>query len=349
MFYELNLIAFVGSANNQKFHNKKLVLWDNDKKKAVQMTQFKSPIVNIKVIKRVIFIATKEEINICIFNENFNVVEIISKVNIDFSSSFDIWISNNSTYFLASVFNKSYIKITATYDNCSKSEELKTIDTEFYDFPIQNIFYNDKINMLFVVDGNGSYIKGYNSNDFSQVCNFYRGQSFAFVSSICVIKNNYLAVSSSNRTIHIFEISYNNGNSNNNISNSNSYSYFGKLFNFFKNPFSLNKSIVKIRLNEITEKEEEMSIFDSDFKSKGLILLYDDENDHLICLGYNGIIYYVKFDADNKSYKIINKYNWCISDELKNSIYVSEDFALNLIGMQSKINIENESDNWKII
>jgi len=339
MFYELNLIALVASNNN-----KKLILWDNERKLVICSTQFKTAIVGLKALKKLIFLATKEEINICNLNDNHNYIEIISKIPIHplSNSAFDIWMLNNSSYYLSYVNEKSLIKLIIIYENYGKTQDIISFDAGFSDSPnIQNIIYNEKLNSLFIINEIGTSIKCYNCEDYSLVCEFYRGKNFAYISSISNIGDQYIAVASSNKTIHIFEINKKSKSSNN--------SYISKFYNFFKNPFNINRSLIKIRLNEISKDEEESGFFDLDFKTKGVLLLYEEELEELACLGYNGTIYFIKLDLENFSYKIINKYTWCVHNDSKNySVYISDDFSFDLVSMNNKEDIK-EIEKWKIV
>jgi hypothetical protein len=349
MFYELSLVAFAGSENNNKFHNKKLVLWDNNLKNVIHSTQFKSPILNIRIVKKLIFLSTKDEVNICNFNDKKNYIEIIAKVKFDTPATlcFEIWSraqENIQKYFLATVINKNYIQITTIFENCLEEDCVKSFDCGI-EFGVQNLIYDEKLDVLFVIDLNGSNIKGFScTNNFSLIFNLYRGKSFSLITSIISIRNKYLAVASSNRTIHIFDISEGKSEE-----VKKSTSYVKMFYNFFTNPFKLNKSILKIRLNEeITGSE--FDFYEVDFKKKGTILIYNEKKDELVCLGYNGKICIIKLEVESQTYLIKYKFDWCSTDDIKVSQYISEDFCtLELYSVNNKTEIESENDNWKII
>ena len=151
MFYELNLITFIASQNN-----KKLVLWDNDKKTVISSTQFKSEIISLKALKKLIFAATKDDINICNLNSSHKYIEIISKVAINPSSNsaFDVWMSNNSTYNLACVSDKANLRFVAIYENLAKTQDIKRINSCFIEsksiklYNFQFIFFWNIRNVL---------------------------------------------------------------------------------------------------------------------------------------------------------------------------------------------------------
>lgn len=358
MFYELSLVAIVGSQNNKTFHNRKLVLWDNIRKTVVNSTQFKSAITSLKIIKKLIFVGTKEEINICVYNESHNYIETIQKIQIDSHScsNFEVWV-NESNYYIINVLNKSQLRVNMIYCSCLEIDTLLLVETGFQN-GIQNIFYCDKIKSLFVVDSDGINIKCYHVNfdstgkiDLIARYELYRGKSTSIISSITSIQDRYLALSSCNGTIHIFDSIMEE-----NTQINRSYSYISYFYNFFTNPFKLNKSILKIRLDQI--KNNEIDFFDYDFKTKGIILLSNEQSndindnkktDELVCLSYDGKIYTIKLDLKLQNYEIKSTLDWSGIEDIKTSSnYISEDFTLDLISINKSKN-DNNSDNWKII
>jgi len=183
-----------------------------------------------------------------------------------------------------------------------------------------NYLYQIKNNgILFIVDGDGIYIKAFKINTKEKKINliscFYRGNSNSLIYSVILLNKNTAALSSSNKTIHIFEIKNINNNDeekskNNNICNRNSKSYFGNFLEFIKNPFQLNKSIIKIRLNELIESHEDSGIYENDLINKGNILFFEKENSLLKVLAYNGKLYYIKIDFVLKDYILTKIYDW---------------------------------------
>lgn len=114
---------------------------------------------------------------------------------------------------------------------------------------------------LLVADKCGKNINIYSYRDFSLLNTFYRGSSSAILSGFCMIDNNYMAVSSSNKTIHIFNIT---------TKISQSTSFFGITTSIFSQ-LKGNRSEVKIALCL------ENTFFDTDFNRKGCILIQNDK------------------------------------------------------------------------
>lgn len=339
MFYELDLVAFSGSSKNMKYHNKKLVLWDNNKKTIISSTQFKSEILSLKVLKKLIIVGTKLEINICNFNDFHNIIEIIYKIPVEentLNPCFDIWV-NRSKYYIAHLKNKSQIEVISIYENCLETEIIKNFDSEFEE--IQNIFYNEKFSCLFIVDAMGCNIKGFCCKNFSKKYEFYRGKNFAYISSIISANDKYVIISSSNKTIHIFEIYPNESMKNY------STSYFGSFLNFVTNPYKLNKSLMKINLDE----SEEFDFFGNEFRKKGCLLSFSENDQILNCLSYNGVNYQYRLNFEFFTYEMVNRINWSFDDSIKLSITISNDFTLDLVSINKNKLSEEEETNWKII
>ena len=139
---------------------------------------------------------------------------------------------------------------------------------------IQNIFFSDKTYSLFIVDKSGKYVSGFSIKDGSIICSLYRGNVNAIITSLATVNSEYITISSSTKTIHLFNVT------NSQLDEVKNESWVGKnLFSLkqrFLNPFGLNKSKIKIKI--ISDTNE--SYYDNDFNKKGTILFY--ENDTLV-------------------------------------------------------------------
>lgn len=293
---------------------------------------FKSEILGIKVFKKIIFISVNNEILICEIvkseKEEPKII-IIDRISYEWNNFniftgnnyYEIWTGENHKNYIAYIKNNSEIKINEIHENGCKKEEAWGITTNFLN--IQNIFFcklkNSQKNnflpnngILFIVDGNGINIKGYSINTEEKkvelICELFRGTTNSIISSIILLTNEIAAVSSSNKTIHLFNIfpsNINNGQLNN-------------IFKIIQNPFNLNRSILKIRIDEIYTNYNIESLFEDDYKKKGNLLIYDEEGKVLQVLGYNGKIY--NFDIkdfikqNSMGYKMKSIIDWS-SDE----------------------------------
>ncbi len=298
----------------------------------ISSTQFKNSLLNIKVLKNVIFASTKEEINICYFNKEYNMIEVKQKI-FDCSSKFDIWLFKNN-YLLSCMDQNNCIKLIEVYENDYEYHTIATIDHGLNG--IQNILYDEKSDMLFIIDSEGRNIKGYaltNLPEYKLICELYRGKSPSQITSIVTFNRKYVIVGNSNKTLHIFEMKLSEKNE----------SYFSSFYSLFLNPYKLNKSLMKIRINEFNIEDD---FFENDYRHKGNILLYNEYTDQLICISYNGKTLIFKIDIHNLKSELVNEFKWCSPvDELKNSTYVSDDVSLKF----SYCNKQIESNSWKIV
>lgn len=359
LFYECQVVAFTGSEANKRYHNKKLVLFDNNSRSVIASTQFNSVIKDIKALKQLIIVQTRENLNICRHNENKTYIETCLKISIASDSPFSIWMTYDKKYEIATISEKCVLNVTKIFENSLETEKSIKIDTKLTS-GIQTTFYCERSCILFAVDLAGVNINGYkissNSNkaEYELIFQLYRGKSEAQISSITTIRDNYVAIISSHGTIHIFDFGGTSINNGNNSSNG----YFSKFYTFLTNPYDLNKSLLKIRLNEDVVDDEGYTFFELDYKLKGSILYYDDITDELVCLSYNGKIYRIALDFKNLNYSIKSRMEWCSSECTRISQYISEEFQLDLnhhivsdrfsttFMKEESPNIENK---WKII
>ena len=79
LLYELNIIVFVGSENNEEYNNKKLVFYDSVNKKEIYSTFFISPIIDIKSILKYVFVISNKELVVYSY-ANLNEINLISSI-----------------------------------------------------------------------------------------------------------------------------------------------------------------------------------------------------------------------------------------------------------------------------
>lgn len=227
-------------------------------------------------------------------------------------NNFEGWIGENDNYYLAVISGNSNIVIHKIYENSFATESFLSINTGFVN--IQSIFYSEDsqrtLGVLFVVESNGINIKAYKIDtklkSFELISQLYRGKNESFISSVILLPNDFAAASSSNKTVHIFNLNHEKIEKN----KKKSTSYLGSFLGFISNPFQLNKSIIKIRMNLLLDIQEDFGIYEMDFMRKGNIMYYDRENNLLKILGYNGKLCYYSIDLLNNSHKLEKVIDW---------------------------------------
>jgi hypothetical protein len=240
-------------------------------RKIIASTQFNKQLINIKTIKNLIFVSTADEINVCYFNIDYNIIEVRLKIA-NVSPIFEIWPEMN---YLVACFG-TRIKIIAVFNEL-ESHELMKFETGFT--AIQKILFDSSYSILFVIDTQGTYIKIFalnkSSTEFNEISQLYLGKGGAIITSIVVIDDVFLAVNNSNKSIYIFK-----------YKTDAQTTYFTRLYNILVNPY--NTPIMKINYCDFNFEED---FFQKDFKRLGSLLLYNKENKILTSICHNGIVY----------------------------------------------------------
>lgn len=71
---------------------------------------------------------------------------------------------------------------------------------------IQSIVFCETIYSVFIVDQSGKYINGFSLKDGIMTCSLFRGNNSAIITSLTSVNKDYLCVSSSTKTLHVFQI-----------------------------------------------------------------------------------------------------------------------------------------------
>ena len=344
LIYDLNIVVFNGSSDNQEYNNKKLVFFDLNKNKEIYSTRFENEISNIKSILLFILATIGTELNIFLFKNNeFEIYKTINFPNKKFLN-YEIWNikdENNESN------NKIYLSLISEKKNCI---EIQTFNNSFIEISnkievhinfkeIQNIFYLKNLDYLCVVDIIAQYIGIYDYLNNKRLYYLYRGVNPGFITSIINIDKNFIAISNSNRTIHIFDLtSLNKVNIN----------------TFFTNLLGKNilYSCCKIRFNDLFLQKDERFFF-KDFNEKGAILYNKKNSFEFNIIGYNGYIYTIKYIPLYFKYELLNKIFFAeVNFDNVKEININDDDFMNYTGLteKEKKNINNDENNqWKII
>ena len=306
---ELNIVIFVGTENNEEYNNKKIVIYDLINQKRIYSTFFQKEILSIKAINKYIIIEFQYQLKVFSFEKSDNIIPI-KEITLPESNLYEMW--DKSTYELISL-TKIYLIYSFGKDICIS----QYIGNDWnlnkkYDYKspaknVQNFFYIEKINNIFLPDEDASYIYGINPDNGKQELCLYRGNNPGIITSITLLNKKYLAVNNLNRTIHIFDISNNNNNLN--IYNLIGGFFYGNYIN----------SIIKIKYDQLI-KEEERKIYESCFLGKGAILASEDDGIILTVIAYNGFAYKIKVNFLKREYELILKENLAKQKVVKNDI-----------------------------
>ena len=344
LIYDLNIVVFNGSSDNQDYNNKKLVFFDLKKNEEIYSTRFANEITNIKSILFFILATIGTELNIFLFKNNeFEIYKTINFLNKDFLF-YEIWNikdennENNNKIYLSLISKKKNCIEIQSFNN-SFIETKDKIEMQINFKEIQNIFYLKNLDYLCAVDNSAQYIGIYDYINNKRLYYLYRGVNPGFITSIINIDKNFIAVSNSNRTIHIFDLT--------SLNKVNINTFFTNLLG--KN---LIYSCTKIRFKDLISQNDEKFFF-NDFNQKGAVLYNKKNSFEFNIIGYNGYIYTIKYIPLYFKYEVVNKIFFAeVNFDNVKEININDDDFMNYTGLteKEKKNINNDENNqWKII
>ena len=163
LIYDLNIVVFNGSSDNQEYNNKKKVFFDLKKNEEIYSTRFANEITNIKSILFFILATIGTELNIFLFKNNeFEIYKTINFLNKDFLF-YEIWNikdenneNNNKIYLSLISKKKNCIEIQSFNNSFIETKDKIEIKINFKE--IKNIFYLKNLDYLCAVDNSAQYI-----------------------------------------------------------------------------------------------------------------------------------------------------------------------------------------------
>jgi hypothetical protein len=303
LFHELNIVIFVGSENNEEYNKKKLVIFDLIKQKTNYSTTFLNEILSIKIIDKYLIVGFEFELKIFSL-EKQDTISPINEIPLPNYDIYELWgkanseiVSSTQLYLVYSFKNKIFFN-TLTGLDLQKDEEyeIKSPCSK-----IQNFFYIEKLNQVFIPDETAYYIYSINPDDGKQVLCLYRGKNPGYITSITLLNKNYLAVNNINRKIHIFDI--NEKTNNYNIGNL----IGGMIYGSYISPF------MRIPYDKIIKKNEG-EFYDNDFQKKGALLASETDGIVLKIVAYNGYAYNIRINFLKKDFEVIYRKKICVYD-----------------------------------
>ena len=339
LLYELNIVVFVGSENNDEYNNKKLVFYDLVNKKEIYSTFFISPIIDIKSILKYVFVISNKELIVYSY-ANLNEINLISSIPFLNENNLGnvIWNKKENDDLNEELYIAMYEKkekdisvISYFSKNYFYKKNTKTINSPFS--KIQNMFYIEELDQLFLVDGTGCYISSFDIETNKLIYNLYRGNKPGEIISMCKLSKNHLAVINKNKTIHIFDLKDSNGYNIKNI--------------LYKMMSSIIYSTMKIRLKDVF-KEFENSFFNLYYNKYGCFIYNLGNSNQIYVIGYNGVGLIIKINFLKNDYVIVNQTRFFQKNSL--TIGQSIDINENDVVISSIYESKNiESNKWDII
>ena len=196
MLYKSNFLALLGGGNSPKFHNNKVVIWDDYEKKVISELKFITPIINIKLKLDLIFVICQKRIFIFDFN-SYDMIEAIDTCD-------------NKRGLIAINSDPDFTVIA--FPSLNKTCGIKNFKTKYKKtFSVNdNISYmtiNKEGKVLATANDKGTLIRIHSCIDGTILKEFKRGMDKVDYIYICFDnETKFMAVSSNKGTIHIFSM-----------------------------------------------------------------------------------------------------------------------------------------------
>ena len=277
-----NIFALVGTGDNPKFGQNKVVLWDELNQKVVNQLIVSSNIKNIKIKRTKIFII--EENNIKVFTlgnyENIDSLKTFKNKNGIFGISLD------SKLNIISYPSPDIGKIIIKDYNKKNEDNFIVNEISAHKNEIIALVMNYEGTLIASASERGTIIKIFRTKDGCNIQELRRGTEPAEIYSLAFdIKSKYIACSSNKGTIHIFNI-HNNKSGGNDVKNQKSI--FGNIVSFLGYQ------------NEYLNSEWSFSQYRLNFKEKSVVSFGNEDNNTIIVITQNGKYYNGKFDPKVK-------------------------------------------------
>ena len=297
-----NIVIFTGNTNNPDTSAKALVFYDIKKEEIIYYTELEEEISNLSIVGTFLFITLESKLMLYSSSDFPNKIQETTSVYLSNNNKvIQIWQtpkSGNEEEKVSFSFlcNKGkQVNIISHYPSDVQKQKFDTLKVEFT--TIQNMFYIKEYKFLLIVEENGKNFIGYDVSTLTKKYVFYRGKRDAQIISATGLKDDYIAVSNSVFTIHLFYLNHGSGIS-------------GYLYSFVVGS-TINSSI-KIHFQDFVKKEERL-FFEKYFVEKGCILLNDGKC--LKVIGYNGNAYDLDVDYSHGTFQVNNRVKFVEEDE----------------------------------
>ena len=326
LFHELNMAIFVGSESNEQYNSKKLVIYDLINQKNIYSTSFLNDILSLKTVDKYLIVGFKFELKIFSLEKSDTILPI-NEIPLPNYEVYEIWGKSTNEIIPITKLFLVYFSEKKIYFSSYKGIELK-LENEFdIKSPIskiQNFFYIEKINQLFIPDETAYYIYSINPDDGKEMQCLYRGKNPGYITSMTLLNKNYLAVNNLNRTIHIFDLNENN----------NTYNLGNMIGGFIYGSYI--SPIIRIPYDKII-KNDEGKFYDLDFQKKGAILISEDDGIEIKVIAYNGCAYKIKVSFLKKDFDVTSREQYCMYQFGENNEHGSNEEEVSIYSSYNSI------------
>ena len=271
-----NVFAFVGTGNNGKYQSNKVILWDENKSKAINELILVYQIKNIKLKRTKIFLICEN--NIVVFT--LGNYEKIDNIKTSFNKNGIFGISSDpQTNIISYPSNEVGKIIIKNYDE-KKDGNYTTLKINAHQSEIVALVMNYDGSLVASASGKGTLIKIFRVKDGAIIQELRRGTEAAEIYSLAFdFKSMHIACSSNKGTIHIFNVK----NEENNETQ-NQKSIFGTVVSFFGIQ------------NEYLNSEWSFAQYRLTYKEGSIVSFCPDNSPSVIVLTSDGMYHQGSFD-----------------------------------------------------
>ena len=262
-----NIFAFVGTGDNDRYQPNKVILWDENKSKAINELILIYPIKNIKFKREKIFLICEN--NVVVFDsdnyEKIDSIKTCSNKRGIFGISSDA--KKNIISYPSTEIGKIIIK---NYDE-KKDGNYITLKINAHQSEIVSLGMNSDGSLVASASERGTLIKVFRVKDGAIIQELRRGTEAAEIYSIAFdFASSYIACSSNKGTIHIFNVK-----KEENTETQNQKSIFGTVVSFFGIQNEYLNSEWSFAQYRLTYKEGSIVTFSPDSSPSVIVLTYD--------------------------------------------------------------------------
>ena len=199
MLYRTNILALIGSENNQIYNKNKVIIWDDYQKKSLSELKFSQNILNLKLRKDKIVVICLDKIYVFSLSsfESIDIIETGENIHGVIGINYNI----DNTIIAYPDKKKGKIKI-------KNYEKTTNILVDAHEKLIGNIVLTINGDLMASATEMGTIIRIFNTENGTLLQEVRRGKEKAHIKCICFEQNNgYIAASSSRGTIHLWSLS----------------------------------------------------------------------------------------------------------------------------------------------
>ena len=200
MLKRTNVLALVGSGKNSKFTSDKLIIWDDHRSKIFSELRFFSEILNVKIKVEKIIVATRDNKLYVLNMSNLEIVNIFQTYE-NKKGLFAVSSDDKALVIAFPYRHSGYIKLK----NYNSPLNVPAINA--HDGNISFIAINHEGSLIASSSEKGTLIRIFSTFNGELIQELRRGAKIADIYHITFdLNNNFIACTSSSRTVHIFSI-----------------------------------------------------------------------------------------------------------------------------------------------